>query len=401
MKNASPKENPPRQSPDQLSFDRQPSAGKSFAEKPFGGETLKKDPFDEVVGQSRPKNILRGALERNTLASSYLFFGPPGCGKLALALALAQVVNCLSEETRPCGRCSQCQKISQLRHPDITVLFPRPSGIKDEELRRALDKLAANPYADISFSENAEIHIDSVREIRSQAVMRPYEGRKKVFILAQADRINRFAANALLKTLEEPPKHVLLILTSARFGKLPSTVMSRCQQVRFDPLSREEVVEGLARRSLGNPKSRRLAGRLAQGDLHRAMELIKEDIDTERRETFKVLSSALGQDFAAILRWGKKLGQAKNRADSRRRLESLQVWYRDLMLLREGQEDELVNADVIPRLSDLSARYDWNGIQHCLSDIRESFRALDANVNQELIWISLLSRLRRRRKTTV
>jgi DNA polymerase-3 subunit delta' len=230
--------------------------------------------------------------------------------------------------------------------------------------------------------------------------MRPYEGRKKVFILAEADRMNRHTANALLKTLEEPPGHVLMILTSARFGKLPSTVMSRCQQVRFTPLSREEVRQGLERLSLGDTESRQLASRLAQGDLRRAIALLGEDIHRGRQETFKMLSATLGQDFAAILRWSQKLGKARDRADSRRRLQALQVWYRDLMLLREGHRNDLINADYIPQLSDLSSRYDWNGIQRCLRDIRESFRALDAHVNQELIWITLLSRLKRHRKKT-
>ena len=391
MRDPSPKENSSQHSLSQHSSHQQPS----------GGHTLEKDPFAEVLGQSRPKMILQGALQRDTLASSYLFFGPPGCGKLAMARALARAVNCSSEGARPCGRCSQCQKISQLRHPDVTVLFPRPSEIKDEDLRRTLDKLAVNPYSDISFSENSRIHIDSVREIRSQADMRPYEGRKKVFILTEADRMTKDAANALLKTLEEPPGHILLILTSARFGQLPPTVMSRCQQVRFNPLSREEVAEGLKRLSLGDPEGRRLASRLAQGDLRRAKMLLKEDIHRSREEIFKVLSAALSQDFTAILRWSKRLGKAKDRASSRRRLEALQIWYRDLMLLIEGGEEELINADLRSQLQEISTQYDWNGIQRCLGDVRQSLRALDAHVNQELLWIALLSRLKRRRANTV
>jgi len=359
------------------------------------------DPFNDILGQSRPRSVLRGALQRDTLASSYLFFGPPGSGKLALAMALARAVNCLGEGPRPCGACSACRKIDQLRHPDVTVIFPCPKDIKNEDLRRTLDRLAANPYAHISFSERSDIRIGTIREIRSQTVLRPYEGRKKVFILVEADRMRLDAANALLKTLEEPPKHVLLVLISARFGRMPATVLSRCQQVRFTPLSRDEMAEGLERLSLGDPESRRLAGRLAQGDLRRAVELLKEDVQKGRREMLQALSEALHQDFAAVLRWGQRLGKPKNRADSLRRLQALEVWYRDLMLFGEGNETELVNTDLIPKLSEMSAQYDWLGIQRCLGDVRESVRALDANVNQELLWIALLSRLRRRRRKTV
>ncbi len=356
-------------------------------------------PFENVVGQTRPKNILQGALRRDTLARSYLFFGPPGCGKLALALELARAVNCLGDEPRPCRRCSPCRRIGAMQYPDVMVLFPRPKKIEEADLHRSLKILAENPYADLAFADRAEIHIDTVREIRTEAGLRPYEGRRKVFILAAADRMNLAAANALLKTLEEPPAHVLFIIVSDHPGRLPSTVISRCQQIRFTPLSQLEVAMGLEKMSLGDAQGRALASHLAQGDLRRAMELLNEDIQTERDEIYTALSSVMEKDFLAAIQWGQKVGKGKNRTQTRRYLESLQAWYRDLMFLLEGNENSLINADMIPRLTSVSRQYTWQGVQGCLQDIRESFRAVEANVNLELVWIVLLSRLKRRRKT--
>jgi DNA polymerase-3 subunit delta' len=365
---------------------------------PSQGNVTDHDPFADVLGQARAKKIVWGALQRDTLASSYLFFGPPGTGKLAMALALARAINCRGQAPRPCGQCSACRRTALLQHPDVTVLFPHPTNISDEDLRAALDKLAADPYADLPFSERSDIHIKTIQEVRRQAVLRPYEGRKKVFILAQADRLTRDAANALLKTLEEPPGHVLLVLTSARPGGLPATVLSRCQQVRFAPLSPQDLLQGLERLSLGDAKTRPLAARLAQGNLRQAVKLVAEGIRQGGQDVLPLLSRALEQDFKTILHYGKTLGRAKNRAESRRHLEALQIWYRDLMLLAEGHETDLVNTHLVSQLADMRAQYDWIGIQLCLEDIRESFRAMDANVNLELIWIALFARLKRRRK---
>jgi len=145
--------------------------------------------FDSVVGQKRPKSILQGALEGATLASAYLFGGPRGVGKLALALEVAKAVNCQEMTALPCDRCSACRRIGQLTYPDVTLIFPAPKKIKPEDLQESLRQRAANPYHTPRFKENDAIHIETIRKIETEANYKPYEGKRKVFILADAERM--------------------------------------------------------------------------------------------------------------------------------------------------------------------------------------------------------------------
>ncbi len=144
-------------------------------------------------------------LKTQRLAHAYLFLGPAGSGKMATALSVAQMVNCLQDD-RPCGNCPSCRKIASANHPDVHMI-----GSIDEE----------------------SIKIDSVRQMLGRAGLRAYEAAMKVFIIKDAQRLTTEAANALLKTLEEPPPHTLIILTTGLPDACLDTIKSRCHTVRF------------------------------------------------------------------------------------------------------------------------------------------------------------------------
>ncbi len=354
--------------------------------------------FDSVVGQERPKKILKGALEGRTLSSSYLFFGPSGVGKLALALELAKAVNCQRDGVLPCDNCSACRRIAKLNYSDVSVTFPVPSTIKDEELKDAFKKLAADLYHLPRFQKSASIPIDTVRTIRSEASYKPFEGQKKVFILADAHKLNIHAANALLKTLEEPPPNVLIILTTTQPGKLLPTVLSRCQKIRFGLLSEIELARALETTSAGDASQIRLVSRLAQGNLDRARELLRDDVAGRRSSTLSMLTTALSGNLLSVLKSAEMLGKSKHRSISEENLETLQIWYRDLLLLLEDKEEYLINQDLKPQLSQMAAQYDWPGVLRSLHLIEDTRRALEFNVNLELAWMVLLFKLKRLRR---
>jgi len=186
-------------------------------------------PFDSIIGQERPKRFLQAALRSERLAHALLFHGEERIGKLLTARVLAQAVNCEAipppDPPDACGACRSCHQIETGAHPDVTILT----------------------------ATSGKGETDQTREIESRFIYRPLIGRRKIVILDNADLLRREAANALLKTIEEPPPDSLIILVSSRPEALLPTIRSRCQEIRFAPLALDQV-EAAVRRQRGLPQ---------------------------------------------------------------------------------------------------------------------------------------------------
>src|SRR5438309_9741817 len=193
-------------------------------------------PFDTIIGHERPKRFLRAALRSQRLAHALLFHGEEQIGKLLTARVLAQAVNCEASPTPDppdaCGVCRSCHQIETGAHPDVTMLT----------------------------ATSGKGETDQTREIESRFIYRPLIGPRKIVILDNADLLRREAANALLKTIEEPAPDSLIILVSGRPDSLLATIRSRCQEIRFAPLPLETVKTTLReRRSLSEADAQFLA----------------------------------------------------------------------------------------------------------------------------------------------
>jgi DNA polymerase-3 subunit gamma/tau len=174
--------------------------------------------FGDVVGQAHVTRTLRNACLSGRIAHAYLFAGPRGTGKTSVARILAKALNCLAApEDRPCNRCRICLAVSEGRFLDL-----------------------------IEIDAASNRGIDEIRDIREKVSFRPSEGRYKVYIIDEAHMLTREAFNALLKTLEEPPQHVIFVLATTEVWRLPATVRSRCQRFDFRPL-REDQIESRLR----------------------------------------------------------------------------------------------------------------------------------------------------------
>ncbi|MCK4384794.1 MAG: AAA family ATPase, partial [candidate division Zixibacteria bacterium] len=198
--------------------------------------------FANVLNQEIPKKILSGALKKDMLASAYLFYGEVGTGKWALALELAKAINCENDENQGCDNCLSCRKIDKLIHPDVKVIFPVPFSSaktqaqldkRQEEMERFKKEKIKDPYTIVKFEKNVNIPVDQIREMQRQLCLKPFEGKRKVVIIAEVENMHPASANSLLKTLEEPPPDSNLILTTTDINQLLPTVVSRCQQIRF------------------------------------------------------------------------------------------------------------------------------------------------------------------------
>lgn len=252
-------------------------------------------PFADVLDQPRALGTLRRALASGRVAHAYLLHGPDGTGKRAAALAFAQALLCerrAADGDDACGACGACARVRKLIHPDLHVVLPLPSDADEDDVAVRLARLAEEPYApapvarkkDDGAGKQAFHSIERMQdEVRRPMAFRPMEGRFKVALLFDVDLMRPEAANAFLKLLEEPAAHTVFVLATSRLDRVLPTIVSRCQQVRLDPLSDDVVAAALtARTDLAAPHAA-LVARMAAGSMARALELASDpDLAAQR-----------------------------------------------------------------------------------------------------------------------
>lgn len=310
--------------------------------------------FSAVVGQDGAKEVLGRTLASGRVAHGYCFLGPSGVGRKLTALAFAQALNCLAEGGRPCGACLACRKIATGNHPDVRVIVP----------------------------DGLTLKIEQARELAREVSYRPLEGRFKVYVLDDAERMTLPTANALLKTLEEPPPQVVLILICRNPRMLPLTVLSRCQIVRFRPLAEGEFVAALGQRGVATAEARLLA-RICQGRLGLAMEGEGGQVIEQRNQALDLLRGVREKGAEALFVGVEPMGRDRPRAELI--LEAWRLWYRDLLWLKAGApEDGVVNSDCLPELHRQVAVYSMEEILRDMETLREIWQALQSNVSPRL-----------------
>jgi len=270
------------------------------------------------------------------LAHSYLLIGPPHVGKMALALQLAQAVNCTAPD-RPCQVCSQCVRVAAGRHADVQVIALGEEG-----------------------GTVKVIGIDQVRELQRAAALKPFEGSCRVFIVDGAERLSQEAANALLKTLEEPPPQVLLLLLTTDEEELLPTIRSRCQRLELHPLRTEEVARALVERGVPADRARELAVR-SQGCPGIALRALQDPSWLEAQEgelegLMEIVGSTLHQRFALAAGLANRF--STDREGVRAHLHLWLEWWRDLLLVREGAAPHLVHPQLRESLEPLAQELD-------------------------------------------
>lgn len=325
--------------------------------------------FGGIRGQESALGRLRRFLETGRLPHALLFSGPEGVGKRLAALDLAKAVNCAAGKPDPCDRCGPCRKIAKELHPDVRVIGP----------------------------DGAHLKIAQIRELQEHLVLKPYEGRCKVAILEAADRMTEEAANALLKTLEEPEGSSLLVLVTANPTALPPTIVSRCQEIRFAPLGTALVAEIVqAKRSL-DPATARTVAALSGGSIARALAAEPDALLRFRDQAAEAMAGA-ARDLQDLLHQAETLG--RDRATAEETMDVLLGLVRDAVVARRSRNDALLvhrdRPDLVRPLADAVPVPALLGLGQMLLVARDD---LDRNANPRLVTETVLLEFRRALRT--
>jgi DNA polymerase-3 subunit delta' len=237
------------------------------------------------------------------------------------------------------------------------------------------------------------ILIDQIRELQHEAILSPYEGHRRVFVLRRIDLVTVEAANSLLKTLEEPPPHVTLLLTAVDADLLPSTVVSRCQRLDLRPVARQRIEAALQDRGVLAERARLLA-RLSGGRIGWALEAAaNEEVLDQRRQRLEELAQLLAVGRVERLEYAHRVGG--NAVACRDLVELWATWWRDLLVLNGQGDDHLLNVDGAGELRSWASQSSVPLASSMLDALQETAAQLEANVNPRLAMEGLLLKLPR------
>lgn len=365
--------------------------------------------FKKIIGQDKVVEVLKNALHQNKVANSYLFYGPEGVGKFTTALYLGMAVNCHSViEKRPCGICPSCQKFLSFSHPDFIYIFPFPkeSGksdisvegeIKSEKILQEYEEYIENkvktPWKEYFFSKNIGIRIASIRMLEHRIHLSPNEGNYKVCLIEHADTMTTQAANAFLKTLEEPPEDTIIILTTSRQNSLLPTIISRCQQLPFYPIPKSKIEKALLDSEAIEIFKAKMLARISNGNMEKALRLMEDDKIEIREQTLQFLRFVIDNDDLKFLELSNQFRTSTNLTKLQDMISQLIIWLSDIAYFKH-QQSEITNLDKTEILETLYERNPEveDYAPNLINFMEDMLQRLSGHVNPQLVIIEIYNR---------
>jgi DNA polymerase-3 subunit delta' len=319
--------------------------------------------FTSLVGNERNKEILKRLLKRGRLDGTYIFAGPDGVGKRQFALTLAKAANCERPTEDSCDQCPSCHRIDGETHSDVKTIRPDGNYLK----------------------------IAQARALAEEIQFRPREGRRRFVIIDEAERLREEAANALLKTLEEPPADATIILITSRPAGLLQTILSRAQRINFTALSTAEMESYLAANYRRPTTDTALLARITEGRIGQATAIDLSEYRRERREMIGLLELlAAGNDRYRLLKAAEYYAK-QERDVFEKKLDLLMRLLRDLFLLAVGRSrEEIINLDEGERLAALAARLESDRVLGWIEKFNTLRSRLVININRQIALEALL-----------
>ena len=368
--------------------------------------------FNEIIGQDETKQMLLRAVQTNHLAHALLFDGPEGSANLALALALAQYVNCEDKQASSgadsCGRCASCVKIQKLVHPDLHMVFPVANLAKGKTSEAYLADwrkfLLETPYRTLpdwlelmgADNKQGNISAEEARNILQKLSLKAYEGAYKIMLIWLPELMNVASANALLKVLEEPPAKTLFLLVTNQPDKLLITILSRTQRVAVRAFTDEEVATHLRQHlNLDETMARRLAY-LADGNLAEALQLSKQDTSSTKgagpdQHTWFAdwMRTCYRQDLINLVKQADQFDGFSKEKQKGLLAYSIRI-YRDLFLWQQGAAALLrLPDDELAFVKNFAKILTTTHIEHIVQDLNEAAYHLERNARAKMIMLDM------------
>ena len=320
-------------------------------------------PFHSIIGHQRPIKWLQTAVETNHLGHAYLFHGEPAIGKRFTAMALTQLLHCehppLDSTQDACGTCRSCHQVEQAIHPDCLIIQPEDTQ-----------------------KQNPKIKIDQIRAIEHLVIYRPLIGSHKVCLIDDADTMTTEAANALLKTLEDPPDHCLFLLVSSRPEHLLPTIRSRCIALRFSPLPLSAIDEYLGKQALMEAGDAKLVSTFSEGRLGQAIHLDPEELKIKLRQYWALLFGEPRTSAAQVFDVSESLIKSNQVPEA---IYWFQQGLRDVLLLALDESNApMLYRDQEPVLRQLAQQMTPTAIIELSQELNQLERGQQRNLNMQI-----------------
>lgn len=315
--------------------------------------------FSDILGHETIKANLRKAIKLNKVSHAYMLVGETGMGKKTFANALALSLLCEKADVNGCMSCHACKQMISKNHPDcIYVTHEKPGSIGVEDIRR---------------------------QINDTVSIRPYSSEYKIYIVDEAEKMTGQAQNALLKTMEEPPGYVVLLLLSTNQEAFLPTVLSRCVQITLKPLKDSMIKEYLIQNMEIKEQEGDIYAAFARGNLGKAINMASsEDFKLLHSELLFLLKNLKQMNISELLQFIRRLREEG--IDLYECLEFLQLWYRDVLMFKVTRDvNLLIFKDEYTVINEISKNSGYEGLETILSAIDKARIRLDANVNTELV----------------
>lgn len=365
--------------------------------------------FKEIIGQDKAKETIRGMVTDQRLPHAIILKGKPGIGKLAFANAMAQFINCENPtETDSCGVCASCVKIRKGIHPDVRFVLPIVSvagtgakTVTDDLFPMFREKFFVKPYFSMNSwvglmaGENKQvgIRIHEIRELKRKMQLKSFEATYKVVIIWNAEKINREAANAMLKLLEEPPERTVMIMTVSDTTQLLTTINSRCQRVQLHRIP-DSTMQGFLKEEYSLSEDRALqVSQLAEGSVTKAVDLVNEANKSLSELYMNWMRITMKGQFAMIQEWVE--GVTKENKEFQKLFLSYAIQkIRDSLLFAfDSSQLAASTKDEVEFQKKFSRYIQLNGIDKLARLLEDGLHFISRNANSQMVLTVLSLRI--------